>query len=772
MRLYYTPTGAGQVALHELGEIYQVSDVSQFAPEELPQRKGVTLVYRVEALQDSFRDNWQRLAEIKSALQKPVGRLLAQNEEEVDDSGNVTGDGEVLIDRDVVVVSEDVPEDANSPGVYQQAITITFRYEVTGIGSADTHIGCTFTATGEDASVDLGYPLTFKESRRTTRYNDLRDMRERASGVVTLTGELQHDTTVALGTIRSVLIARANQLKAAVSGRGGQLVYGAGSSMVFNAVVKVDAFEVEPDQVKNVIRWSLTASYTLWPNESSYAAAGFRVAVAEDRETGETTLTLTGKVEAATEALALTKLEAIRSAVLVVNGFTAAKQVRSELDKNFLRVPDTESDQHDANSSLDEAHDFIELSFNYAFRKRANILSYTVQVSEGDDLKSGLVSKTYSGSVVSYGTTSDLAYAVAAVKAAELGDNKHPVKLSSRLTRNDRKIADGDRECVRVDFAYEYQVKATGTYYEVTSATQRSAFDEDSESVSGFIVAQAEAAANAIYDGLRSPYASRIVSGESRSSQRTDKMWLRLEFQFTAFLAKTAGTYAIAYEIETEVDYVALRQTTSVSGRLSGGQDVITAAETGAGGNKLDAFLGQFNLGNLLSTRRHQSTQQVGDGIVSKLALAFTNTYVQGVASPSQIIQCEVSERIRYSGTRWVWQGCPDGDDEPQDVGHQSGSREITGSIVAATETAARAWMKRMHSLPFPTGIGGGVAPGTRYENPPEVSVSWEDLPLSELLRPRTGSGGSYGTGSATVRFVKLAFSFSEVLKHYTYSEG
>ncbi len=80
----------------------------------------------------------------------------------------------------------------------------------------------------------------------------------------------------------------------------------------------------------------------------------------------------------------------------------------------------------------------------------------------------------------------------------------------------------------------------------------------------------------------------------------------------------------------------------------------------------------------------------------------------------------------------------------------------------AATETAAMAWVKKMRALPFPTGIGGGSAPGTRYLEAPEISREWEEVPLTEM-NPRGG----------TVSFsaVKVSFTFSEMMPTFAYSE-
>lgn len=758
MKLFYTPPNEAEIRLHDLGEVYLVSQSSQFTPDDLPQIETRTLHIRIEFWQQRFRDNYNLVKQVRAALKKPNGKLKIQDENMVDEDGGFIAEGDVYLEQTVVLVSSDLPENPNSWGTYQQSINLVFRYEVNDIASEDTHLQATFQKTGAGGSITLGHVTGWRENFRVQRYSPLRDHREHTSGTVAIEGIFPGDPLQTPTVRRTNLQAKMADMKSQVDGKSGTLRYGPSSSRFFDKVVRVDAFDAKIDQAVSSIHWSMQVSYTVFPNEAGYAAADFKVSVSDDRESGDVVLTLSGKVGAATEQLATAKLATLKTAALAANGFTTARLIRSELDKRNL--------------SVDDGDAFVELDFTETYRKRSSsVLSYTLTITDNDDAKTGLIHRTYAGSVTASGATDLAAYQAAVAKVQELGDNKHPFRMTARVTRNDRKVDQGDNEFVRLDFSYDYQIKGSRIYLEVSSETVSDTFGEDSERVSGFVVAAHIAAARDAYlSQVRQPYNARLIRNETTSEHKSiiqtgagfDTMPARLDFSFAVFKPKAAGVFTIKYGVEVEVDYTTLKSTTTVTGKFLGSATILTAAASQAAGNKLDEFLSTFRFGKLVNTRRKHDHEKVGTSTDELLALDFSNTYQGTVTTQNQILQCELNEEIVYSGTRWQFQPVPDGESVPQNCGIEHGYRTVSGTVVAATEPAAMAWVKKQHVLPFPIGTGGGGAPATRYESPPRIQRSWEFLPITD---------GSARGATSSASFVRVSFTFQETLLAFPYVE-
>jgi hypothetical protein len=548
---------------------------------------------------------------------------------------------------------------------------------------------------------------------------------------------------------------------------------------VFRRKVKVDTFTAEVDQAAWRIHWFLTASYTIFPDEDGYAAADYRVSTSRDQETGDLSMSLTGKIAAATDVLALAKLDTIIKAA-ETGGWTASHLIREDQDKNLL-LPDPDNDE--------EKEVFIELTFSRHYRRRAaDVLSYTMTISDGEEARNGLIQRTYSGSMTACGSTDSAAYNAAVAKAIELGANKHPLMLTSRLTRNDRQVSGGAKEFVRLEFSFDYQVKSKRVWAEINSETSNEVFGESMEQISGSIVAETFAAARDIYQTkVRNLYNDRHVRNERTTESKAlvdagaygpagftsngtfTEIPAKLDFAFSVWNPKPTGSFALKYGMEVEIDYVALRRNAVVRGRVFADQATLEAIKAGSDGNKLDAFLSAFNLGKLVSTSRSYEYEQ--DGVDQDVAVAveFRNTYINSVTSPNLILASEVSEEIVYSGKRWVFQPVPDDAVVPQECGIEAGKRTVTGSVTAATEAEGMRFVRKMHSGPgslwntFPSGIGGGAKPATRYEDQVRINRTWETLPLTELALAGNGSANRM----SNAQFFKATFTFSETMPRF-----
>ncbi len=773
MKLWIGTPGAPEgLAVHDLGEVILSSQTNNFEPPEMPTKEVRTLTIRCDVWEQNYRDNFNLIQQIREALSsniEPNVWLKMPDHRYSDGSEIITIPGEDVLNHPVSIIEYQLPDDPNSSGTYQQALIFTCRYELVGLETEGTdHLRGSFTKTG-NGPIELGNIATFRRGFRQSYYSEWRNIRERATGNGSCTGEmLAADSANPVATRRSQLDAKIKQLEAELNGKDGVLVYGPIDAPMFNQLVKIETFSGEINQAVTGIRWTFDFSYTNYPDEATYAGADYTVDSRDDKDSGDTVITLNGRIIAANETIALAKLNSIRTLAMGQYGFVASNLVST------VKTPR----QIDANDGAT----FLELTFSEAYRRRmANVLSRTITVNTSVEDTNGFMTITYSGRVVASGTTASAAYATASAAARELGDNKHPFRLSGKITRNDRQTdASAAVEHISVEYNFDYRIKGTRLYLESESATSSDTFGADSERVSGFVVASSYAEAVSKYlELVRNAYNSRLVQNEELSkggqsmakgtynssgtfaaSSGTTDLFTRLNFSFMAFKEKASG-YAIQYAFSSSHDYVALSEQVSIRGTLSGTQAVLQAALDRTSGNVLDTFLSSFEG----DTRKREGGDRSGNrqkqGATDViLTVEFTETFKGRISALAQIIQCEVNEEITYSGTRYVALDIPDGPSVVQDCGIVPGSRVISGSVIAATEAAAMQFIESMRVLSFPTGTGGGVAPATRYQNPPRVGTKFTFIPQSV--------GVARGAG-ANFQAVQKTFEFSEILPVFAY---
>ena len=778
------------VALHSLGNITIVSQSGAFSPEEFPQKETRTIQVRITTWANDTGYNFDTLyANIKSAREA----LQAQNKLLTWISAGETA-GDTQLQRPVMVVSHDIPENPNAWGVYQQEINIAFRFEVdTSADSTTLTATVTGYANGVNYSpISLGKVHRFKNEYRNQYYSEWKNIRQRSPGTVTASGELFYglgDTGSTNDTRLAGVIAAKNSLEAQIkAGRYITLTYGAGGAL-FNKSVKVESFAADIDQgpVTGVIKWSLSATYTEWPNESTYAGCDYTTALSKDVEAGRETLSFSGSITAGTEALAVSKLSAIETAVLAAYGFTAGKQVKREVSKRWVSNPDT-TGVNTTNDGVAVANqEWLELSFGYSYeRKTASVLGYSLTITDTDDLESGLITRTYAGSVTSSGANEEAAYNAALAKARDLGDKKHHFRVSSTEARADRQLASASatKEFIRVDFSYAYRLKGERIYLSLTTSVQDDTFGESTERISGFVVAKDMTTARAQYvEIVKQPYvdADRLIRGESTDERGeyvelgatwTDAgsgrayMPIRLDFQLTLFKPKADDTFAIKYAVSTAHDYVGLTQRTSINGEFVADRADLLAIEADTT-NPLKTFITNLGstYGNLDGKELNydrELVQSSNPADAEPIKVAFRLSYSKPLSTEAQVVGCQLREDITYSGIRWVSQQSPQAKDTVQNCGPTAGSRTVSGSITAATETAAMNWIKKQHGAAGIWAVWrtGETAPTERYEQPIQVSFGYEFAPLTD---GSVGSNRTAGTGS-NIQMVTANFTFSEIV--------
>jgi hypothetical protein len=149
------------------------------------------------------------------------------------------------------------------------------------------HLQMEFQKTREPAAVVLGHVHGMTTDFKSTRYMEMKSIRERSSGIVNAHGEFKAHPLDTHGARRTALGLAKEEMDLHVNGPTGHLTYGPGGDRFFDQTIKVDAFQCTIDQANWCVTWSLSGSYTIFPDEDGYAAADVEVAVGQDEETGD-----------------------------------------------------------------------------------------------------------------------------------------------------------------------------------------------------------------------------------------------------------------------------------------------------------------------------------------------------------------------------------------------------------------------------------------------------------------------------------------------------
>jgi hypothetical protein len=733
------------LALHDLGKVIVRSQASTFEPVEAPHRERVTLALKIVFNQLTWADNYALVKEVHTALRTQEPTLLWKNE-----------NGATELERTVMVLDSTLPEDPNAWGTRLQAIELSLAYYQKDLTTGN--VSCTYRRLGPNKpTVTLSTVEHFKDKYSSARVNSMRAERIRDGGQVTLTGKFLPNPLLPVAERRAQMIAAATAWKTElVAGSAGTLVFGE----AFDEIVRIDEFDCDIDQARNEIPWSLTATFTRFPDEDTYATAEFTVRTRQDRETGLKVMGLAGEIGAATKLIALNKLAALRTQ-FIPEGFVG-----------------TSVSLNEGQFSGDDGDAFIKLSFEEEYQSgSAGIVRWALKVTDATETRNGLTRRTYSGTVTASASSHSAAFTSAVAYAQSLGDNKHQFQVSRSLTHDDHPTQTDAPRFVTVEFMFEYQLKANKIYLEVNSETTKSMFEENGESVSGYVVAGDIATARAAYASLvRNAYNGRLVrnerTGEARQRMQSVNLAngslqgsyttqeLRLDFSFTVLLEKGDTEVAIKYAMEVRRNFRTLEKQTTVQGKVYA-RDTETNEAGGlfrTSGKKiraeavLDTFLATLNAGNRVeSTRSDEVDYSLGnpntpsEAIRKSLVLNFAETFEGVIAGGEQIIECERTEELEHSGPRLVVQGVHTGRDVVQQCGIMSGRRTVSGTVTAATETTAMAWAQAQRAR-----LTGD------HQNPPRFTRTDVFVPLS------AGEEGD-------VRMVKVGFSFSEVLVDLDY---
>jgi len=782
MQLFYN-----DVAFHGLGVLRIGGQQFESQPDSTPHRMRCLLRVCIDVFQRSFQDNRNLVNVVREALKTQHGQLKWLDE--------VTEN--VFLDQTATVQSHNLPDEPNQWGSHQQSIEIVFAYY-----EQDLHpngIDAIFKRSGQLDEVTLGHVTRTNQSYSASRYSNLRSHRSGASGRIGLTGQFLANPKAPLADRRAVLQAAKDEMIEQVNGADGQLKYGA-----FDKVVRVEDFSCDINDASDAIDWSLSATYTHFPNEAGYALAEFTITTRSQNPDGTTAVLLSGRVGAESLAAAKAKLATIRAAL-----------VASRAPDTLSAMTTSETDQ-EVHADTDGAT-FIELRFDdeYLLSKAAGALVSTLRMSDTEDVRSGFIRRTYSGTVLGKAATWATAYQAAVTKAKSLGAAKHQMLITGTVTANDNQqssdnaTSSSERFCP-VEFNFEYQLKGSRVYMEVTSDISAETFGLNSETVSGYVVAANFATARTHYNTLKSGYgtvmfrnerttesrqqiglASGVPTGATRTPPNAGT-WadvvnsgesiginyarheMRLDFQFSVHRQKASGgEVALRYSHLVRNDYLNRQRITRLQGSIW--------ASSRADADWVLTQIASGGLGNLTESERLEDREKsfgvrasAADDAPSSgeyfLKLDFADTYQTRMANEDTILECEVTEDIEFSGARLVLRATAFGRDLVQVCGNQGGRRTVSGRVKAASETAAMEWARRQYHYPYGT-IGMPAAPAVRYRQQPRLSVSPVFVPMDEGVA-RAGYS-SYNPDSTPVKVPawQVAFSFTELLTDFDYSE-
>src|SRR3990167_8350838 len=135
----------------------------------------------------------------------------------------------------------------------------------------------------EEALLQQEGVLLLKDDNDNKRYQPVRAHRELLAGRNSVRGKFLGNPLATVSARRTALLVAFDQMTDEIkNGKDGTFVFGS-----INQLVRVDNFSADVDQAQNHIAWSLTMSFTEFPNEAGYAQAEFAVKTREDLEAGK-----------------------------------------------------------------------------------------------------------------------------------------------------------------------------------------------------------------------------------------------------------------------------------------------------------------------------------------------------------------------------------------------------------------------------------------------------------------------------------------------------
>lgn len=616
------------------------------------QRAIVNWSVKQEFAERSFADNHARYGALITALKTPEGVLLIKDE-----------NGSTLFSERVRVVSHNLPEQWGS---YLMEVDVQFRSLKTDLLASA--FNATFTPTGGSA-VTLPNVTSMRDGVRTERPVTNVDNRRETIVTYTLSGRVQADASLDEEARRTALLAAKATILSIRDCANGTLVYASESH-----VVRIDQVDADIADGTEQLLWSVVASYRAFPDGSDVQVE-YEVDSKQNLEKSEILLNVQGRVSAKTRAAAETRAGEIK--------------VQYATEGRVLINDDVKVTLLDGEDGDDG---WLSLSFNYGFREVLDVVSWDLQVSDRDDLKTANLITSYSGKVTAATSAAALA------KARELGDGKYDIRVSSTETITTKSVGDSAEIFIECSFSYEYQRKGTKVYAEVSSELSKETFGNSTETISGFVVSSSKATSET--HAATYKLAGRLLRTERMQSQDlhqtvtptvTDQH-IRVDFTFSYYLAHSEGS--VSYSKEDAKDYQARTLTVTFSG---------TAWSTSAAAcdTLIDALLTGETANTVqrdVRTTNNETAQSLTGFISRTFNITFSRTLT--AVAGEDIINAEYTRSVTYSISMAVFTMIPYGVPYVEsDVYQSAATLNISGSVTALTQASALAWAKSKRVL-------------------------------------------------------------------------
>ncbi len=605
-----------------------------------------TLTYKVKHCfyEASFADNEARLAALKAAL-VPRAVLLIKDE-----------NGTELCNIECRVAGLDVPEDW---GQYKREVTVSFECFSNAITGG---MAAAFTPQG-GSPISLPNVSAWSGGVKTDRYSEQAANRRMSTETVSASGRVLVDPAWSAAAKRDYLLAQKAVIEGIAQCPDGLLVFGSN----FSKTMKVEEIRADLGDAQEELLWSFTANRMEFP-DGNYAEADYEVDFGDARQQGERTVTVSGKVLAATLALAEAKADEIKGL------FTSG------------RIFQTQNLRH-REISGEDGDKALELTFNYRFIEQLDVLSYELKIGTRTDHKSGDVLTVYSGKVHALNS------ATAIEKARALGLGKLPFLTEMSEDVNSTGI-DEDEFFAAVDFSYSYLGKSAVKFAEVAVETAAERFGVNGYSVSGSVTALDEAAARAFARSFK--VTGRVVRSEKEtvsSAWRENVGRLnRLDFAYVYETAPVAAS--ISYGIDTDNDFKERETTVTIQGTAWGPNELaclaiiatVTVAPAG---------------GRITRSRTGKAIDTTTEGtLLKEISFSVSYAVALSVNDSADILDAEYAVETQYPVLKAQIDEIPYGAPFVQAaVTTTVGQIHVSGSVTAITQASAESWATGKKSL-------------------------------------------------------------------------
>lgn len=699
----FTPVPVGMIVTYR-DYSFAVTGRAQFArkvkfeidsPGSAARRAVVTYEIQHIFAEQSFADNQVRYAALRAALAVTEGLLVITDE-----------NGTVLFSQLARPGAFDYPLQW---GQSMAEVTVTFE-AFENLNDAGNSIDATYTPAGGSA-VTLSNVVNWDEEIQASRYTFAVDERKETNGFVTCSGIIRADPTLPSAQRRAFLQGQLVLLKAAVDCKNGTLAYGS-----FSRLVRIDKFTPKLDNATDTLKWTMSFSYRLFPN-GDYAEAEYTMSSRDDLARMETLTSVKGLIRADTSVDAYTKAAAIAAQ------YATGRVLTSD---NF--------EEHRIDGA--DGADFIELNFTYEFRQTiGGATSYVLNVATKEDVKTGEITTTYSGTVTGTGTSAALAV------ARGLTTGHPPILIRSDETVRTQVWDGSGPQFIEVSFNYEYLGKSPIQFAQITVETDLQIFGAKTMNVSGYVTA--DTYANALTYARSFKMVGVLTRSERESSptlyEAGNSLFEKIDFAYSYGLQRTEGS--ITYKVRTFIDYEKWEIRVSFTGSAFGPNEATADALINAlppnaylPQQAKDERTAQYDLdpkGNQVFLSKEfnleffytisESGPGGGEGGIQKAQYSLQNVY--------SVNKAKITE-IPY-----------DLPDVQTQVGWTSGRIVISGSVTALSQEACQNWARAKQS-------------SSGEEDATEEKFEFE-------FAPKSGS---------QVKFITMTFTYARVIQQLLFT--